>query len=119
MGSTAWGQLDSSSAVLLRSSGKGTTSRENLDSSRYKIRAPESRKDDEEIGERPGTIIATPVGRATSKATAQVTVKDGKATATSNSEPYSKLWVAVILSNSLCSRSTIVASHPLYNTLYS
>lgn len=53
-------QLDSSSAVLLRPSGK-TLSTQNLDSTRYKIRAPESRRDDDEIGEKPGTIIPTPV----------------------------------------------------------
>lgn len=93
VGSTAWGQLDSSSAVLLRSSGKGTTSKENLDSSRYKIRAPESRKDDEEIGERPGTLIATPVGKAASKATSQATAKDGKALATSTSTSTTVLLV--------------------------
>lgn len=83
--STAWGQLDSSSAVLLRSSGKGTTSKENLDSSRYKIRAPESRKDDDEMDERPGTMIATPVGKATSK--------EGKALSSSNSSSTTVLQV--------------------------
>lgn len=53
-------QLDSTSAVLLRPGGKAP-SRQNLDSSRYKIRAPESRRDDDEIGERPGTVIPSPV----------------------------------------------------------
>lgn len=52
-------QLDSTSAVLLRPSGK-SPSKHNLDSSRYKIRAPESRRD-EDGDEKPGTIIPTPV----------------------------------------------------------
>jgi hypothetical protein len=54
----AWAQLDTSSA-LLRPSGKKPTA-QSLDSSRYKIRAPESRKDDE-IEEAPGTFIPSPV----------------------------------------------------------
>ncbi len=54
-------QLDSSSAVLLRSGGKSFSS-QSLDSSRYKVRSPESRKD-EEIEERPGTYIPSPVPR--------------------------------------------------------
>jgi len=69
-------QLDSSSAVLLRSGGKAP-SRQNLDSSRYKIRAPESRRDDDEIGEKPGTVIPTPVAparKAKATATSEVTV---------------------------------------------
>jgi hypothetical protein len=75
---SALAQLDSSSAVLLRSSGK-TPARPNLDSSRYKIRAPESRRDDDEIGEKPGTVIPTPVGsarkmKASPTATSEVTV---------------------------------------------
>jgi hypothetical protein len=53
-------QLDSSSAVLLRSKSRETTP-ENLDTTRYKIRAPESRKDDEELDEKPGTVIPSPV----------------------------------------------------------
>lgn len=79
--SLVWAQLDSSSAVLLRRTGK-TPSKQNLDSSRYKIRAPESRKDDEEIGEKPGTMIPTPVNpkakskTATTKATTEVTVSE-------------------------------------------
>jgi hypothetical protein len=51
-------QFDSTSTVLLRS---GKTKPHNLDSSRYKIRQPESRKGDDDIEERPGTYIASPV----------------------------------------------------------
>jgi hypothetical protein len=58
---SARAQLDSSSAVLLRSSGK-TSSPRALDSSRYKIRAPETRKDgDDDIEEKAGTYIPSPV----------------------------------------------------------
>ncbi len=54
-------QLDSSSAILLRPGISSNNSKQNLDSSRYKIRAPESRRDDEDVEEKPGTLIATPV----------------------------------------------------------
>ncbi len=54
-------QFDSTSTILLRSGGKPAKP-QNLDSSRYKIRQPESRKaDDDEIEEKPGTYIASPV----------------------------------------------------------
>lgn len=56
----AWAQLDSSSAVLLRPSGKSVAP-ENLDSSRYKVRAPESKKDDDDLDEKPGSYIPSPV----------------------------------------------------------
>jgi hypothetical protein len=52
-------QFDSTSTVLLRSGKSGKS--QNLDSSRYKIRQPESRKSDDDIEERPGTYIASPV----------------------------------------------------------
>src|SRR5689334_20453218 len=55
--------MDSSSAVLLRSSGK-TPSASALDSSRYKIRNIESRKDDEDIEEPAGTYVPSPVPKA-------------------------------------------------------
>lgn len=76
-GPPALAQLDSSSAVLLRSGSKASPSK--LDSSRYKIRAPEGRRDDDEIGEKPGTVIPTPVGpsrktKASATATTEVTV---------------------------------------------
>lgn len=78
--SLVWAQLDSSSAVLLRRGGKVPT-KQNLDSSRYKIRAPESRKDEEEVGEKPGTVIPTPVNpktkaKSTAKAVTEVTVSE-------------------------------------------
>lgn len=68
-------QVDAASTVLLRPTGK-SASKQNLDSSRYKIRAPESRKDDDEIGEKPGTVIPTPVSKAKTKTTttAEITV---------------------------------------------
>lgn len=52
-------QFDSTTSVLLRS-GKSSKS-QNLDSSRYKIRQPESRKGEDDIEEKPGTYIASPV----------------------------------------------------------
>ncbi|HMN68561.1 MAG TPA: hypothetical protein PKC28_08475, partial [Bdellovibrionales bacterium] len=61
-------QLDSSSAVLLRSGSKAPA-KQNLDSSRYRIRAPESRKDDDDV--KPETLIPSPVpGKTTSKSSA-------------------------------------------------
>lgn len=73
-------QLDSSSAVLLRPSGKAP-SKQTLDSTRYKIRAPESRRDFDD--EKPGTVIPTPVpARVTSKAGASAGKAESKATAT-------------------------------------
>lgn len=59
-------QLDSSSTVLLRSSGRAP-SPENLDSNRYKVRAPESRPvrnasdEDPEIEEKAGEQIPAPI----------------------------------------------------------
>lgn len=77
MSGQAVAQLDSSTTVLLRSGGKSPT-KQSLDSSRYKIRAPESRRDDDEIGEKPGTVIPSPVTsrktKASATATAEVTV---------------------------------------------
>lgn len=83
LGHQAWAQLDSSSAVLLRSSGKGP-SRQSLDSSRYKIRAPESRKDDDELDEKPGTLIPSPVPSktVTVKSSASASNKEAKAQST-------------------------------------
>jgi hypothetical protein len=46
-GSSAWAQLDTSSAVLLRPSAANVEPEE-LDSTRYKIRVPESKRDDGE-----------------------------------------------------------------------
>jgi hypothetical protein len=58
---SAYAQLDPSSAVLLRPSSVKDTS-ESLDTSRYKVRAPESRKSSEEdLDEKPGTFIPSPV----------------------------------------------------------
>src|SRR5206468_2064260 len=58
---SATAQLDSSSAVLLRPSSL-KDSPENLDTSRYKVRAPESHKGQEdELDEKPGTFIPSPV----------------------------------------------------------
>lgn len=57
----AWAQLDSSSG-LFRSGRSSSTPA--LNGSRYKIRQPESRKDtaeEDELDERPGTYIASPV----------------------------------------------------------
>lgn len=60
-------QLDSSAAILLRSSGHAP-SRKSLDSSRYKVRAPESRKQvDDDVDESPGTYIPSPVPKAATK----------------------------------------------------
>lgn len=58
-GLAANAQVDSTSTVLLRSSGKSVKP-QSLDSFRYKVRQPESRKDDEDE-EKPGTVIPTPV----------------------------------------------------------
>jgi hypothetical protein len=56
-------QFDSSSTVLLRSGGKAP-SQPALDSSRYKVRTPESRKESaDDIDEKPGTYIPSPVPR--------------------------------------------------------
>ncbi|MBX3020626.1 MAG: hypothetical protein KF799_03025 [Bdellovibrionales bacterium] len=66
----AWAQLDSSSAVLLRPSGKSVAP-ENLDSSRYKVRAPESKRDDEDLDEKPGGFIPSPVPAKASKPKAE------------------------------------------------
>ncbi|MGE3683956.1 MAG: hypothetical protein AB7G93_19725 [Bdellovibrionales bacterium] len=65
---SAHAQLDSASAVLLRKSGRATRP-QNLDSSRYKVRTPESRptpprteeRDEDGIEEKPGTVIPSPV----------------------------------------------------------
>lgn len=62
-------QLDSTSTVLLRPGSKPSKT-PSLDSSRYKIRQPESRKgDDDEIEEKPGTYIASPVPTPTGRKT--------------------------------------------------
>lgn len=61
MAPIASAQLDSSSALLLRAKSKSPSATPNLDSSRYKIRAPESRRDDDDLDEKPGTVIPTPV----------------------------------------------------------
>ncbi len=82
---SAYAQLDSSSAVLLRSGSKSSSpSKQSLDSSRYKIRAPESRKDDDDLDERPGTVIPTPVPSksVTVKSSATATTKDSKSQTT-------------------------------------
>jgi hypothetical protein len=86
-------QLDSSSAVLLRPRGV-PVSPENLDSSRYRIRAPESRKDDDEFEEKPGSLIPSPVpyrgGRAKASPGANAATKKAGATQpapTANPEP--------------------------------
>jgi hypothetical protein len=70
----AMAQLDSSSAILLRSKSR-PTSPENLDTARYKIRMPEpqeSPKDEEELEEKPGTVIPSPVPLKAAKATPPV-----------------------------------------------
>jgi hypothetical protein len=57
-------QLDSSSAVLLRASpaNESAPAPKSLDSSRYRVRLPESRKAvSDDLDEKPGTVIATPV----------------------------------------------------------
>lgn len=69
-GLSARAQLDST--ILLRSGGK-TPSRQNLDSTRYKIRAPESRRDDD-ADEKPGSVIPTPVKKPTKTQPVEVTV---------------------------------------------
>lgn len=56
-------QLDSPSTSLLRPKTRAT-SPENLDMSKYKIRAPESRLDDYNLDETPGAVIPTPVPAA-------------------------------------------------------
>jgi hypothetical protein len=55
-----WAQFDPSSSLLLKP-GRSSTA-PTLDSSRYKIRNPESRKDDD-LEETPGTMIPSPVPR--------------------------------------------------------
>ncbi|MGZ3721931.1 MAG: hypothetical protein ACXVA9_03310 [Bdellovibrionales bacterium] len=59
-------QMDSSSAVLLRSSGKAANPKK-LDGTRYKMRAPESHKDEDE-DEEPGTYIPSPVPKTNTNA---------------------------------------------------
>lgn len=80
----AYAQLDSSSAVLLRSGGKGGSQRP-LDSGRYKIRAPENRKDDDDFDERPGTMIPSPVPSKTTRV--KVSTPKNEINATSTSKP--------------------------------
>lgn len=69
-------QLDSSSAVLLRTKSR-TANPENLDLSRYKIRAPESRKDnsdEQDVTEKEGYTIPSPVPSQNQKAVTTKTV---------------------------------------------
>lgn len=56
----AHAQLDSSSAVLLRPSAR-TIAPEDLDSSRYRVRMPESKASDDELEEKPGTMVPAAV----------------------------------------------------------
>lgn len=71
----AWAQLDPSTG-LFRSRGR-SSSTPNLDSSRYKIRQPESRKiEDDELEEKPGTLIPSPVPAKPTKPKVQVEVKN-------------------------------------------
>lgn len=78
MGNLAQAQVDSTSTVLLRSGGKAPKV-QNIDSSRYRVRQPESRKDDDDgIEEKPGTVIPSPVPKTSVKTT--VTVKKDKKT---------------------------------------
>lgn len=70
----AFAQSDSTSTVLLRSGGKAPKV-QNLDSSRYRVRQPESRKDDDDLEEKPGTLIPSPVPARNSVKTS-VTVKN-------------------------------------------
>jgi hypothetical protein len=65
----AFAQLDST--ILLRPSGK-SPSKQTLDSTRYKIRAPESRRDDTD--EKPGAMIPTPVKKPSKVQPTEVTV---------------------------------------------
>lgn len=74
-------QLDSSSAILLRSSGHAPN-RKSLDSSRYKVRAPESRKQvDDDVDEAPGTYIPSPVPKASTKTSSKSTAAPSKPSA--------------------------------------
>ncbi|MGE4133194.1 MAG: hypothetical protein AB7F86_16245 [Bdellovibrionales bacterium] len=82
---SAQAQLDTTS-VLLRSGGKSQQS-QNLDSSKYRIRTPESRKDDD-IEEREGTYIASPVTpRQGGKTTIKSPVKKVNPEATPETAP--------------------------------
>ncbi len=71
-GPFAFAQSDSTSTVLIRSGGKPPKV-QNLDSSRYRVRQPESRKDDDDLEEKPGTLIPSPVPSRSVKTS--VTVK--------------------------------------------
>lgn len=72
---SALAQLDPSSGLLFRS-GRKSTGSPTLDSSRYKIRQPESRKDDDDLDEKPGTFIASPVPSKPPKSKPAVEVKN-------------------------------------------
>ncbi len=74
VGCAAFAQADSTSTVLLRSGGKAPKV-QNLDSSRYRVRQPESRKDDDDLEEKPGTLIPSPVPARNTSVKTQVTVK--------------------------------------------
>jgi hypothetical protein len=70
---SAQAQFDSTSTVLLRPSGKPVKP-QSLDSSRYKVRQPEARKDDDEFEEKPGTYIPTPVSNKKKSVQTNVTI---------------------------------------------
>lgn len=72
LGLTAKAHAQLDSTILLRSGGK-TPSKQSLDSTRYKIRAPESRRDDENE-EKPGSVIPTPVKKPAKTQPTEVTV---------------------------------------------
>lgn len=73
-GTEAFAQSDTTSTVLLRSGGKAPKV-QNLDSSRYRVRQPESRKDDDDLEEKPGTLIPSPVPTRGTSVKTSVTVK--------------------------------------------
>lgn len=81
-GTWAFAQSDTTSTVLLRSGGKAPKV-QNLDSSRYRVRQPESRKDDDDLEEKPGTFIPSPVPSRGTSVKTSVTVKKSESKAKS------------------------------------
>lgn len=92
----AYAQFDS---IFVRPSGK-SPAQETFDTSRFKVRAPESRKD-EELEETPGTVIASPVPAKKSAVppTAAAPATSGTAAASVSSVPAAASGVTPTPSN--------------------
>ncbi len=85
-GPFAFAQSDSTSTVLIRSGGKPPKV-QNLDSSRYRVRQPESRKDDDDLEEKPGTLIPSPVPSRSVKTSVTVKKTEAKPKAEPPAQP--------------------------------